>query len=128
MKNKMRILTALLSVVLLLAGYVLTRYMLFDLHGMKQWPLILLIISTVVVVAAWVQKSRLIPLITSAAYTASFFSGVLFHTNSVDPGGTATNNLWIIWTGMYLLIILVSIIIELVSRFRNRANNDSRHK
>ena len=56
------------------------------------------------------------------------FSGVLFHTNSVDPGGTATNNLWIIWTGMYLLIILVSIIIELVSRFRNRANNDSRHQ
>ena len=128
MKNKMRILTALLSVVLLLAGYVFTRYILFDLHGMKQWPLILLIIGTVVVVTGWFQKSRLIPLITSAAYTVSFFAGVLFYTNSVDAGGTSTNNLWIIWTGMYLLIILVSIIIELVFRFRNRANNDSRHK
>ena len=128
MKNKIRILTALLSLVLLLAGYVLTRYMLFDLHGMKQWPQTLLIIGAVVVVAAWFQKSKLIPLITSVAYTVSFFAGVLFHTNSVDVGGTATNNLWIIWTGMYLLIILVSIIIELVSRFRNRANNDSRHK
>ena len=128
MKKKIRILTALLSIVLLLAGFVLTRYILFDLHGMKQWPQTLLIIGAVIVVAAWFQKSKLIPLITSAAYTVSFFSGVLFHTNSVDAGGTATNNLWIIWTGMYLLIILISIIIELVSRFRNRANNDSRHK
>lgn len=122
MKNKMRILTALLSVVLLLAGYVLTRYMLFDLHGMKQWPLTLLIIGAVVNVAALFQKSILIPLITSAAYTVSFFAGVLFHTNSVDVGGTATNNLWIIWTGVYLLIILVSIIIGLLSRFRIHSN------
>lgn len=85
MKNKMRILTALLSVVLLLAGYVLTRYMLFDLHGMKQWPLMLLIIGTVVVVAAWVQKSRLIPLITSAAYTVSFFLVYCFILTQLMP-------------------------------------------
>ena len=115
MKKKIRILTALLSIVLLLAGFVLTRYILFDLHGMKQWPQTLLIIGAVIVVAAWFQKSKLIPLITSVAYTVSFFAGVLFHTNSVDAGGTATNNLWIIWTVVFACFTLASIFTELLA-------------
>ena len=120
MKNIKRLITAFLSAALLLAGYVLTRYVLFDLHGMKQWPMTLLVIGGLVTGVAWILKARLIPLTASAAYTISFFIGALLQTNSIDAGGTATNNLWIIWTGAYLISILIAFIAELIVRFGSK--------
>ena len=120
MKNIKRLITAFLSAALLFAGYVLTRYVLFDLHGMKQWPLTLLVIGGLVAGVAWFLKARIIPLAASAAYTISFFIGELLQTNSIDAGGTATNNLWIIWTGVYLICILIAFIAELIVRFGSK--------
>ena len=120
MKNIKRLITAFLSAALLLAGYVLTRYVPFDLHGMKQWPMTLLVIGGLVTGVAWILKARLIPLTVSAAYTISFFFGALLQTNSIDAGGTATNNLWIIWTGVYLISILIAFIAELIVRFGSK--------
>ena len=120
MKNIKRLITAFLSAALLLAGYVLTRYVLFDLHGMKQWPMTLLVIGGLVAGVAWFLKARIIPLAASAAYTISFFIGELLQTNSIDAGGTATNNLWIIWTGVYLISILIAFIAELIVRFGSK--------
>ena len=120
MKNIKRLITAFLSAALLLAGYVLTRYVLFHLHGMKQWPMTLLVIGGLVTGVAWILKARLIPLTVSAAYTISFFIGALLQTNSIDAGGTATNNLWIIWTGVYLISILIAFIAELIVRFGSK--------
>ena len=120
MKNRKRLITAFLSAALLFAGYVLTRYVLFDLHGMMQWPLTLLVIGGLVAGIAWLLKARIIPLAASAAYTISFFIGELLQTNSIDAGGTATNNLWIIWTGVYLISILIAFIAELIVRFGSK--------
>ena len=116
MKNRKRLITASLSAALLFAGYVLTRYVLFDLHGMKQWPLTLLVIGGLAAGVAWILQARLMPLVASAAYTISFFIGVLLQTNSIDAGGMATNNLWIIWTGVYLISILIAFIAEMVGQ------------
>lgn len=42
MKNKKNFILHLICLGILCVGYVLTRYVFFDLHGMKAWPLVLL--------------------------------------------------------------------------------------
>ena len=123
MKNRKRLIAAFLSAALLFAGYVLTRYVLFDLHGMKQWPLTLLVIGGLVAGVAWLLKARLTPWITSAGYTLSFLIGALLQTDSIDASGTATNNLWIIWTGIYLMFVLAGIIADLTGQFGRHSDS-----
>ena len=120
MKNNMRILTALLSAVLLLAGYVLTRYILFDLHGMKQWPFAMLILSAIIAVISLIMKARLIPIMTGVAYSISFMIAALFQVDSINAAGMRTNNLWIIWTGVFLFLIIAIIVGELTVRAKNK--------
>ena len=49
MKNKKNLILHLISLGILCAGYVLTRYVFFDLHGMKAWPLVLFVCGIVAV-------------------------------------------------------------------------------
>ena len=116
-----RTVTLLISAVLLCAGYVLTRYVLFDLHGMKQWPLILLIIGAIIAGISFVMKARLTPIVIGAAYSVSFLMAALMQTDSVDAGGMRTNNLWIIWTGVFLFLTSASIVAEFAVRAKNNA-------
>lgn len=45
-------------VFLVVLSYVGIRYVLFDLHGMKQWPLVLGVFSLIVLVIAYLGKAR----------------------------------------------------------------------
>lgn len=120
MKAPKRTVTFLISAGLLCVGYVLTRYVFFDLHGMKQWPLTLFIIGAIISGISVVQKARLVPIVTGAAYSVSFLIGTLLQTDSVDPGGMHTNNLWIIWTGAFLFLTAAGIVAELAAGARNK--------
>ena len=115
-----RTVTFLISAGLLCVGYVLTRYVFFDLHGMKQWPLTLLIIGVIIAGISVVQKARVIPIVAGAAYSVSFLIAALIQTDSVDVGGMRTNNLWIIWTGVFLFLTAAGIVAELAARARNK--------
>ena len=116
-----RTVTLLISAVLLCVGYVLTRSVFVDLHGMKQWPLTLLIIGAIIAGISVVQKARVIPIFIGAAYSVSFLMAALMQTDSVDAGGMRTNNLWIIWTGVFLFLTAASIVAELAVRAKNKA-------
>ena len=116
-----RTVTFLISAGLLCVGYVLTRYVFFDLHGMKQWPLTLLIIGAIISGISVVQKARVIPIVIGAAYSVSFLMAALMQTDSVDAGGMRTNNLWIIWTGVFLFLTAASIVAEFAVRAKNNA-------
>lgn len=120
MKVPKRIATFLISAGLLCVGYVLTRYVFFDLHGMKQWPFTLLIIGTIIAGISVVLKARVIPIVTGTAYSVSFLMAALIQTDSVDAGGMHTNNLWIIWTGVFLFLSAAGIVAELAARARNK--------
>lgn len=120
MKAPKRFMNVVISAGLLCAGYVLTRYVFFDLHGMKQWPLTLLIIGTIIAGISVVLKARVIPIVTGAAYSVSFLMAALLHTDSFDAGGMRTNNLWIIWTGVFLFLTAAGIVAELAARARNK--------
>ena len=60
--NHRRIRTFLLSAVILCLAYGLIRYVLFDFHGMKQWPLTMFLLGAAVVCISCAMGARLIPI------------------------------------------------------------------
>ena len=112
MLNKKNIILHLLSLCVLCIGFVLCRYMFFDIHGMKAWPVDLFVVGIVFLVISFFLKYKITPICTSTAYLIGFIAGATFQTDGVDAGGGTTNNLWIIWTVVFVCIILAGIICE----------------
>ena len=112
MLSKKNIILHLLSLCGLCIGFVLCRYVFFDIHGMKEWPVDLFVVGIVFMVISFFLKCKIAPICTSVAYLIGFVAGTIFQTNGVDAGGGTTNNLWVIWTIVFVCITLASIICE----------------
>ena len=104
----------LLSFATLCFGYFVIRYILFDFHGMKQWPLVLLVGCVVVIVVSYLAHSKILPLVTSISYPLGFAVGAMFHTTTFDDAVGRTDNLWIIWTAVIMIAMIVSGIVEFI--------------
>ncbi len=104
----------LISLSILMIGFMLIRYHLFELHGMIQWPLIMMFICLTMIIFSFAAKAVITPLSASVSYIAGFFIAYLFQSDGTDPGGGRTNNLWIIWTMAIIVTIIVSSIYEFV--------------
>ncbi len=102
-------------------SYWLCRFALFDLHGMKQWPLVLAIFGLVVIVISSAAGARFLSAAAALGYPFGFFFGMTFATPGVDLGGGATSNDWIIWSGVYLACMLTGFIVDIVLKCRRKA-------
>ncbi len=116
-KNKKMILR-LAPFGILLLGFVLCRFAFFGLHGMKEWPLDLLLAGLVVITMSLLTKKQIIAWCTAGGYLAGFFVGVLFHSEGFDPGGGRTDNLWILWTVTFMVCIVAGAVTETVIKWR----------
>ena len=105
---------ALLSASVLMIGFVLIRFLLFELHGMKQWPFILMLLCLVAIVISIMLKAKMTSIVSSISYIIGFFIAYSFQKNGIDNGGGTTNNLWIIWNVIIILTVLVSGIMEYI--------------
>ena len=112
MLNKKNIIVHLLSLCVLCISFVMCRYVFFDIHGMKQLPIWLFVVGMVSMAVSFFLKGKTIPICTAVAYIVGFIAGVLFQTNGLDAGGGTTNNLWIIWSTVFICLILIGIISE----------------
>ena len=112
MLNKKNTILHLLSLGILCVGFVLCRYVFFDIHGMKELPVWLFVVGMVSVAISFFLEGKSTPICTAFAYIAGFIAGVIFQTDGVDAGGGATNNLWIIWVVVFVCLTLVGIICE----------------
>ena len=112
MLNKKNIILHLLSLCALGIGFLLCRYVFFNIHGMKAWPVDLLVVGIVFIAISFFLKCKIAPICISVAYLIGFVAGTIFQTNGVDAGGGTTNNLWIIWTIVFVCITLACIIFE----------------
>ena len=99
---------------MLCIGFVLCRYVFFDIHGMKQLPGFLFGAGVVSVGVSFFLEGKTTPVFTALAYSIGFLAGVIFQINGVDAGGGATNTLWIIWAAVFLCITLAGILCEKV--------------
>ena len=117
-KYKRGLLTHLISLGVLLLGFLLCRYAFFDLHGMKEWPVDLFIVGIVALLISLFAKKQYAPWFTSLGYLLGFLLGVILHTEGTDPGGGKTDNLWIIWMFTFLGCIVAGLIFETVTKWR----------
>ena len=112
MLNKKNIIVHLLSLCVLSIGFVLCRYVFFDIHGIKQLPVWLFVVGVVSMAVSFFLEGKTTPICTAVAYIVGFIAGAIFQTNGVDAGGGTTNNLWIIWAVVFVCLTLVGIICE----------------
>lgn len=117
-KNKKLLLTHGISFGILLIGFLMCRFAFFGLHGMKEWPFDLFVAGVVVLLVALIAKKQFVPWFTSVGYLVGFLAGVIFYTEGFDPGGGRTDNLWQIWTIVFVVSILVGIVFEMVMKWR----------
>ena len=105
-----------LSAAILILSFILCRFVFFDLHGMKEWPVVLLVSGGLIIVITMFFKCRYIPLFTSVGYLLAFIVGAVFQTDYTAPTGERANSFWIIWTITYLCVIAAGVVTEVVKR------------
>ncbi len=120
MLNKKNILIHIVSLGILSVGFVLCRFVFLDLHGMKSWPELLFVVGLVLFAVSFFLKGKVTPFCTALAYSIGYVAGFLFQTDGVDPGGGRTNNLWFIWTGVFLGLTVVGVIADLIAAFKRK--------
>ena len=98
---------ALWQAACLLLAYLVARYGLFSLHGMKQWPTILLALGIVYLLLAWWRKLPVFGFCVSGGYLLGLALGLAFAVQGTDPGGGATSNAWLIWLMVYQATVLL---------------------
>lgn len=102
----------------ILASYVVFRYPLFSLHGMKDFPLYLCILGAILIAISGIVKgNRILPIAAVLGYIIGFPAGKLFERNY----GKDLNSMWIIWLICFAAAILLGIIVNfLVQRETKR--------
>ena len=70
LNNKKSVVNHVISLGILLVGFILGRYVFFDVHGMKEFPVVLLILGLVVMVISGLSTKKIIPY---------FYSHVCYH-------------------------------------------------
>ncbi len=103
----------LLSIVGITVAYLILRFPLFWMHGMKQWPLVLFIIGVVVItIAGVVFSKKVLPIMTAIGYILTYLIAYLLQFDY----GIGLNSMWIIWTCCYIFIIVIGIVLSIVGK------------
>ncbi len=109
MKNRKM---CLISLAGLTASWLILRWPLFFLHGMREWPFVLFVSGILVAaVSGLVFEKKILPVFTLAGYDLGFFLGYCFQRDY----GPGLNSLWIIWSCVYLGVVLAGAAAEFLA-------------
>lgn len=111
-KNKVSLINHVTALGMLIIGFALGRYVFFDVHGMKDFPIALLILGLAVMVISVLASKKILPYFVSAGYIIGFIFGFLFQVTKIDTNGVSVNNLWVIWVGVYVAFIIAGFLCE----------------
>lgn len=95
-----------------MVGFILGRYVFFDVHGMKEFPVVLLVLGLVVMGISVLTAKKVLPYFISAGYIIGFVFGFIFQVTKMDVNGVSVNNLWVIWAVVDVAFIVVGFICE----------------
>lgn len=110
-------LPGLVSLTVLAGAFLAVRFPLLFLHGMKEWPLDLFAVGAVVIALSGILfGAKLLPAFTAAGYLLGFAAGCLFHWEYA-PG---QDNLWLLWTGVFLVLVFAGGILEFLAYRRRK--------
>lgn len=116
-----RRLIGILSMIAIAGCYLVIRYPLFGLHGMKEFPLFLCAVGVFLIfLAGLVRKSKVLPPIIALGYILGFAAGALFGYDY----GEGINNLWIIWLWCFVSIVVVGVVGNLFLQKRSQEKKE----
>lgn len=114
-------LIGILSMIAIAGCYLVIRYPLFGLHGMKEFPLFLCAVGVFLIfLAGLVRKSKVLPPIVALGYILGFAAGALFGYDY----GEGLNNLWIIWLWCFVSIVVVGVVGNLFLQKRSQEKKE----
>ena len=116
LKNKKCLVNHAIALGILLVGFILCRYVFFDVHGMKEFPVVLLALGLVVMVISTLTTKKILPYFISAGYIIGFVFGFIFQETQMDANGVSVNNLWVIWVVVYLVFMVIGFVSECLFR------------
>ena len=112
LSNKKGVVNHVIALGILLVGFIFGRYVFFDVHGMKEFPVVLLILGLVVMVISGLSTKKIIPYFISIGYIIGFVLGFIIQETKIDTNGVSVNNLWVIWAVVYVAFIVLGVICE----------------
>ena len=118
---KVKIFAGISASIALFVAYILCGHVFLFLHGMRQWPIPLLILGLIVIAISAISNSRKVMIATVAGYVVGFACGMLFNWDTYHPErgpGAYSNNDWLIWTLVFLVFIAGGIVWELANRYK----------
>lgn len=101
---------------LLFISFLLCRYVFFDLHQMKQFPLVLFLLGLSIISVASIFNKPKLAICTVLGYSAGFTMGLLFDVDWTDSHGTKMTSTWIWFVVVMLLFICIGVIWEVISK------------
>lgn len=107
---------------ILLASYLLVRFVFFDLHGMKDFPSLLAFIAGSILLLSVLMNKKLLSIFTVIGYLLGFIIAMFFNSDSYDPGGGILNNAWIIWMITFFISLGIGWLLEIISANKNIKN------
>ena len=111
-KHKVSLINHVIGLGILMVGFALGRYVFFDVHGMKEFPVTLLVLGLAVMLSSVLTVQKVLPYFISAGYIIGFVFGFLFQVTKMDANGISANNLWVIWSGVYVAFIIVGFLCD----------------
>ena len=114
-------LVGIASLCCLFISYYAVRYLLFDWHGMKSFPLYLLVVGIFAVgVSGIITGCKFVPVFTAVGYLVGFFIGHIFAADYFDAGGGRLNNMWIIWTVSFFAASAAGVLINIFCKLHKQ--------
>lgn len=107
MKNKKSVF--IMSLVTLVLSYFIIRYALFEMHGMKQWTLVMSGLAVVVLAVSTYFNKQNTMMISTLGLIISFMIGMTLRTTSSDQG---LSNGWLIWIVSYLILVGIGVFLD----------------
>lgn len=110
MSKRPRIIILLLIIVLI--NYITTRFIFFNIHGMKDFTDTMSLISACLTCIFVLSNNLISSFCSSIGNIIGFILGYLFNTTTVDFITGNTNNYWLIWLVSYFVIVLISMLVS----------------
>lgn len=105
---------------LIIITYIFTRFVYFDVHGMKQLPDTLALLSSALVAFFLISNKTISSISVVLGNVVGFVLGSIFHKSYVDVITGNVDNMWIIWIASYLVIVLLGILIDKMFHMKHK--------
>ena len=112
----------------LAVGFLICRYIVYERHGNLQWSVVMLIFGLAAIIIAAFFGAKKVMVSSVCGYIIGCIIGLLFNYEiDITIDGVLAqqkSTWWSIWTFTYIAIILISVILEIIIRRRNRRRDE----